>query len=116
MKNGNVLRMAKIHSLNAVNRVEFAKPVRFDDPYKRLAAAVIVQSVIDSLNYTDERHYWYYGQLVRCRNKMYEEDYRFYADIAGIEYSWDELLRNVEKSGTIFRGHALRDAALLLCI
>lgn len=110
MKHVRVMEMAKDHSMNAVNRVEFQSLSRFDDPVRRLAAAIIFQAVLDKLRHADERSYWYYGQRILTRNEMDEEDYRFYADIAGINYSWEEIVQKVAENTP-----KVRDAAILFC-
>lgn len=115
-KRSEIAKIAKAHSLNAVNRVEFQSRARFDDPFKRLAAAVILQAAIDKLRGEDEHYYWYYGQQVYVRNDMMEDDYQFYADIAGINYSWEELLQSVRTKNPKLGGKVVRDAAELLCI
>ena len=84
----------------------FQNKTRFDDPYKRLAAAVILQAAIDKLRVEDNRSYWYHGQKVSMRDEMSEDDYQFYADIAGIEYSFQELLQSVKLGGKVVRGAA----------
>jgi len=113
-KRSEIARMTKEHCLNAVNRIEFQSRARFDDPYKRLAAAVILQAAIDRLRGEDEHYYWYYGRQVYMRNDMTEDDYRFWADIAGINYSWMELLRSVKYRNPKLGGKVVRDAAELV--
>lgn len=115
IKRSEISKIAKNHSKNAVSRVLYSGKLRFDEPYKRLAAAVILQAAIDKLRGEDEKSYWYYGNLVQLKNEMDEEDYRFYADIAGIEYSWNELLESVRKKNHKLGCKVVKDAAELLC-
>ena len=108
-------KLVKNHSFNAINRLEFQSETRLDDPYKKLAAAVIIQAAIDKLRGEDETRYWYYGRLVRLENEMTTEDYRFYADIIGINYSWEDLFRVVKRRNPRISGKVVRDAAELFC-
>lgn len=114
MNKAEAAKIAHVHSLNAVNRIEFRNSSGFDDPYKRLAAAVILQAAVDHLTGEDLRSYWYMGEQVRFGSRMSEEDYRFYADIAGINYSWEELLYGVKKRLKKIRHKKRIDAAELL--
>ena len=116
MNRSEAARMMRGYSLNAVNRVRYKSEARLDDPYKRLAAAVILQTAIDVLRNEAARQYWYYGKLVKLYNLMSDEDYRFYADIAGIDYTFNELLRIVEANHLNVRGKIMHNAAELLCI
>lgn len=116
MKRSEVAKIAKAHSESACNRIMFRNRTQFDDPFKRLAAAVILQAAIDKLRGEGNRSYWYYGQKVSMSDEMSEDDYRFYADIAGIEYSFQELLRSVKNKNPKLGGKVVRDAAELLII
>lgn len=116
MKRSEVAKIAKAHSAGACSRIMFQNKTRFDDPYKRLAAAVILQAAIDKLRCEDNRSYWYHGQKVSMRDEMSEDDYRFYADIAGIEYSFQKLLQSVKLKNPKLGGKVVRDAAELLII
>lgn len=116
MKRSDISKMAKAHSLNAVNRVEFANRIRFDDPIKRLSAAVILQAALDKLKYEKETSFWYRGNRVYIQNAMDEEDYRFYADIAGINYSWSEFLEIVTRNFNRTNKKRCTDAAELMDI
>ena len=113
MNSAEVAKIADCHILNAVNRIEFQNRMRFDDPYKRLAAAIILQAAIDKLKSEKETSYWYYGRRVYICNGMKEDDYRFYADIAGVNYSWTEFLAAVSKN---VRKRKCTDAAELIDI
>lgn len=114
MKRAEAAMMAKAHSMNAVNRVEFRGTARLDDPIRKLATAVILQAAIDALSGTDERFYWYRGHKVWMRNAMTDEDYQFYADIAGIEYSWEGLLTCLVHENRKVINNCLRDAAVFV--
>lgn len=115
IKRSEAAKIAKEHSANAVSRIEFKTGARFDDPYKRLAAAVILQAAIDKLRGEDKSRYWYYGRLVSLQSEITPEDYQFYADIAGINYSWEELLQSVRKKNPKLGGKVVKDAAELFC-
>ena len=115
-KRAEIAKMAKSHSSNACNRVIFHTKTRFDDPYKLLAAAVILQAAIDKVEGENERFYWYYGRKVSLTNEITEEDYWFYADMAGINCSWAELVRMIKRHRQRFSARTLKDAAELLCI
>lgn len=88
--------MAKDHSFNAINRVEFQSVAEPDDPYRLLSAAVILQAAIDEIN-GQKKFYWDYGQKIWVRSGMYDEDYQFYADLAGLNVSYVEFLATVSK-------------------
>ena len=105
-----VAMIAKTHRTNAINRLTLQSSARFDDPFKRLAAAVILQAAIDKLRGESERSYWYYGRKVTLVNDMTKEDYQFYADIAGIQYSWREVLQSVKRKNPKIGGKVARDA------
>lgn len=113
MNSAEAAKIADCHIFNAVNRIEFQNRLRFDDPYKRLAAAIILQAAIDKLKSEKETSYWYYGRRIYICNEMKEDDYRFYADIAGVNYSWTEFLDAVSKN---VRKRKCTDAAELIDI
>lgn len=113
MKNYKIMKMAKAHSLSAVNRVEFQKKITADEPIRMLAAAVLLQTAIDCRE--DRRYfYWYHGQKIAYRNEMDEDDYQFYADLAGIGYSRKEFYEKIKRNEPRLWGHSVRDAAAFL--
>ena len=97
LKRDEAAKMAEDHAFNAVNRVEFQSMTDSEDPYRLLAAAVILQIAIDEI-VGNEKFYWDYGRKVWVRNGMHDEDYQFYADLAGLNVTYTEILEAVSKT------------------
>jgi len=96
IKRAEEAKMAESHSFNAVNRVEFQSIAEPDDPYRLLAAAVILQAAIDEIK-GQEKFYWDYGRKVWVRSGMCDEDYLFYADLVGLNVTYAEFLAGISK-------------------
>ena len=96
-KREKIAKEAKSHGLNAVNRVEFQSISDANDPYRLLAAAIILQAAIDELR-GQEKFYWDFGQKVWVRNGMREDDYQFYAGLAGLNITYAEFLAMTSKN------------------
>lgn len=82
----------------AITRYEFTKNIDLSDPYAKLAAAVILQGLLDNLHgfggvcFFDPRsHEW--------RKSFYAflpKEYEIYADGIGLEVPYPELLKAME--------------------
>lgn len=88
-------RMAVRESIqNAVNRYEFQRELRLSDPYALLAAAIILQGLLDNLHgfagpmYLDREK----GVWVKSFYAFLPEDYSFYAGGIGLEMTYPQLL------------------------
>lgn len=74
------------------------KDVRLNDPWKRLAAAVILRGALDDLGggyetwmFDYSTPQWYLGR------GFPEKSYEFYSSLAGIDEDYDHLLNDIRR-------------------
>jgi len=94
------MKSADTMAANAVNRVEFSVDPELDDPFKQLAASVILQAILDDLAI---------GQKT-----IRSDVFQFYADCCGIESDYGTLKDLVRERIDRFSKHHQRSATAWL--